>query len=347
MNLAHGATLGRELKSFLKSVLPMTARKVLRRALGRSVRTYTTLEEVDEVFQRAEAGFRVSEEEGRRVLAGFELRAPRNVPADPRSAEYRDFQFELYRRISGRPSYSLENEYSKLDVESARRSPFPYDSRLPTLVGDYLIAIGFLLKAMNLPAPARILEFGPGWGNTTVEFLRMGYSVTGIEVDPGFAELLQHRCAPFGDRWKLVQSDMLKFHTEERHDAAVFFESFHHCSDHVQMLQNLGTMLPRDGSIVFAGEPIGDFATPWGVRLDGMSLWSMRRHGWLELGFQEGYLFGLLRDLGWEPTRYQSAAISTITDVIVAKRRGLGGGLPARPGPARAPPRPSAPPARP
>jgi hypothetical protein len=38
-----------------------------------------------------------------------------------------------------------------------------------------------------------------------------------------------------------------------------------------------------------AAEPItDDFGEPWGLRLDGMSAWSIRKHGWLELGFQTG-----------------------------------------------------------
>ena len=44
------------------------------------------------------------------------------------------------------------------------------------------------------------------------------------------------------------------------------------------------------GAIVFAAEPIiDDFYCPWGVRLDGQSAWSIRKFGWLELGFRTDY----------------------------------------------------------
>ena len=48
----------------------------------------------------------------------------------------------------------------------------------------------------------------------------------------------RRRCDGPG-RVTVAQGDMLEFAAEEPYDAAVFFESFHHCADHVAMLRRL------------------------------------------------------------------------------------------------------------
>jgi hypothetical protein len=52
---------------------------------------------------------------------------------------------------------------------------------------------------------------------------------------------------------------------------------------------NLKNIIKDTGLICFASEPITDFPHPWGLRLDGMSVWSIRSFGWLELGFDTAY----------------------------------------------------------
>ncbi len=73
------------------------------------------------------------------------------------------------------------------------------------------------------------------------------------------------------------------------------------------------------GAIFFGSEPIGPLAYPWGPRLDGMSVWSTRTYGWLELGFDETYFRAALAHTGWkvvpQPTRDGDRA----TDVVVVR----------------------------
>ena len=73
-------------------------------------------------------------------------------------------------------------------------------------------------------------------------------------------------------------------------DAAIFYESFHHCADHLAMLERLHGIVGPAGRVLFAAEPVAPMAYPWGPRLDGYSLWSTRTYGWLELGFDHGLL---------------------------------------------------------
>ena len=114
---------------------------------------------------------------------------------------------------------------------------------------------------------------------------------------------------------------MLDFHPAAPYDRVVFFESFHHCSDPLRLVERLGTMVAPGGAIVFAGEPIvEDFPVPWGVRLDGLSVWSTRRFGWLELGFELGWFRALLEGAGWDVT-YEKSADVAWQRVLVARRR--------------------------
>jgi hypothetical protein len=125
-----------------------------------------------------------------------------------------------------------------------------------------------------------------------------------------------------GKQVELFAEDMLNFRTEEKYDAAVFFECFHHCSNHLKMLANLHHIIKDDGVIAFASEPITDFPYPWGLRLDGMSVWSIRKFGWLELGFNTSYFLKTLLLMGWVPQRIRSD-VSPLTDVILARKSKL------------------------
>ena len=66
------------------------------------------------------------------------------------------------------------------------------------------------------------------------------------------------------------------------------------------LFDKLAKVLNPGGKVFFAAEPINDgFPSPWGVRLDGESLWAIRDNGWLELGFQESYFVRTLQRTGW------------------------------------------------
>ena len=315
----HARTLLREAKGALKGWLPSAAWRALRQTLARPARTIG-LDDLDAELARADAAFGRSNDEGLAALREFQLAPPASLPKDPWSPAYRAAQLQLYQRISGRASYSVEHERSGIDVAAASREPYPYLTRSTAEVGDQLIGIGYLIKHLGLSPPAELLELGPGWGNTTCALAQMGFRVTAVDVDPDFLEVIRARAAAFAERVTLVHSDMLGFRADRTFDAALFYESFHHCADHLAMLAKLRDLVRPGGRLVFAAEPIDDFAMPWGVRLDGQSLWSMRRHGWLELGFETSYFFEALRRTGWAGRRHRSHAISSLTDVIVAQR---------------------------
>lgn len=262
-----------------------------------------TVSELDSWIERANRAGEQSDDAMRQIFSQFEFDIEIDMPKDPYSPEYRDAQMAMYSLISGRKSYeSLAQEETPFDHGEALRRPFPYATQSSNTVGEQLMLQGMLIRKLALRPGARVVEFGPGWGNLTLELAKMGMKVTAVDVYPGFSRLLASRAQQLGLEIEIVTADMLQYRAQEPFEAAVFFESFHHCSDHQQMLRNLRAMVRDDGIVAFGAEPIGSLPYPWGLRLDGMAVWSIRRFGWLENGFTEAYFLEVLRRTGWRPT---------------------------------------------
>ena len=289
--------------------------------LNPKIKYIDNLTDLDAELLEVDKAFAISDEEGRRRLAGFEYVFKDHFPPDPYSKEYEAAQRQVYYALTGRSSYSPDTgEYVEFDFEQVMREPFPYSTRSPSVVGEQLIAQGFLIRAMNLPPAAKIVEFGPGWGNTTLHLAQMGYRVTAVEVGTNFVELIRQRASALGVKVELINQDMATFQSAEQYDACLFFESFHHCADHLGLLRNLYEMTTRDGLIAFAAEPIADFPYPWGfVRTDGLTLWSIRRYGWYELGFDTSYFLRTLLLYGWLPQQHTSD-VTPLANVIIARK---------------------------
>jgi SAM-dependent methyltransferase len=166
-----------------------------------------------------------------------------------------------------------------------------------------------------------VLEFGPGWGKTTLELAEFGAAVTAVDINEDFLRLIDERARRRGITVHTVHSDMLDYRPQTPFDRVLFYESFHHCSDPLRLVAELADLIAPGGAVVFAGEPIvEDFPVPWGVRLDGLSVWSMRRFGWLELGFELGWFRALLEGAGWDVT-YEKSADVAWQRVLVARRQ--------------------------
>ncbi len=283
------------------------------------MRHINNLQNLDIEIAKADARAAISDDELRQALSEFCYVVDGSLPKDPYSKEYHDAQMKLYLDISGRKKYTVENERVDFDFETLKNSPYPYCTKSPSTVGDQLIAQGFLIKTMNLAPDSRIVEFGPGWGNTTLHFAQMGYQVTAVDSEQSFLDLIKYRAEMLSRQVNSINVDMLEFRSDTKYDAAVFFECFHHCANHLKLLSNLHELIADEGLIAFAAEPIADFPYQWGVRTEGMSVWSIRKFGWLELGFNTSYFFKTLLLLGWTPKRYRSDA-SPLADVIIARK---------------------------
>ena len=303
--------------------------------LGRQVRTLVRrpgpreigIDALDAELSRATALMVTSPERAQALLGEFVVAPPASPPPDPFSDPYRQWTWDLYRRISGRETYETAHEASPFDLERALARPFPYESGSLKLVGRDLVARGHLLDTLSkalpvvhgsAPARPRVVEFGAGWGNLTADLVATGLDVTVVELDPKFCDLIAQRCANGPGALSVQRGDMLDFTTDEPFDAAVFYESFHHCADHLALLEGLHRVVRPEGVVLFAAEPVQRLAYPWGPRLDGLSVWSSRTHGWLELGFDTRYFDAALARTGWKGRRVGLGARPSETDVIVA-----------------------------
>ena len=277
----------------------------LTRAGFQAVKVVTTIEELDVKLAECAAAAYISDDELRRVFTTFRMDISQSLPPDPFSPNYRDRVMAIYQHIAGRP-YDVQNEISAFDVAEADRRPFPYCTLSFKTAGHFLMGTAFLLQTLNLPKGARVVEFGPGWGNTTIWMAMLGLDVTAVDIEPRFCELLERRARRHEVNLTIINDDfMWAEKVTEPFDAAVFFECFHHCSDHNRLLKALGSAVKAGGKVYFAAEPIvSNFPVPWGLRMDGESLWAIRSNGWMELGFSENYFTEALRRSGWSVRKH-------------------------------------------
>jgi len=185
------------------------------------------------------------------------------------------------------------------------------------------MAVGHVIRTLDLPPNSRILEFGPGWGNTTIALAQMGHRVTAIDISQQFIDLIQARAERIHTSVQTMVGDFSSIQElDEEYDAVLFFESFHHCTDHFDLLTRLRRIVADQGRVLFAAEPIEEgYYLPWGPRLDGESLWAIRRNGWFELGFRKSYFLEALRRTGWSATEADLPSLAS-GKILIARRAG-------------------------
>jgi 2-polyprenyl-3-methyl-5-hydroxy-6-metoxy-1,4-benzoquinol methylase len=264
--------------------------------------TVSTLEELDAAIER----IRPLSHAGRdcatfiSLLNALSFQLPNDLPADPFSREYHNYQMAFYKLMSGCNEYRADVCEQAVVNDDKRQRPFPYYTRSSTIVGEQLMAIGFTIRASGTKPEDHVLEFGPGFGRLTLELARLGLDVTAVEINPSYVELVRELTLREGLHANIQCSGMLDYVPTQRFDRVFFYECFHHCSDHAAMIAKLDSLVAPGGAVVFAGEPItDDFPMPWGVRRDGQSLWAIRMHRWLELGFRTDYFLAMLARHGW------------------------------------------------
>ena len=287
------------------------------------VRVVTTIEELERELVACDAAERVSDDALRASFRAFRMDFSRATSPDPFGAPYRDFQLALYERIAGK-RYAPRNEATDIDWRAEWLRPFPFSTRSTATTANHLGAMAFLFRALELPPAARVLEFGPGWGNTTVALAQLGMRVTAVDIERRYCEAIRARAAHQGVEIDVRHDDF--FFAERVHrpfDAAIFFECFHHCDDHLRLLRALRRAVRPGGRVYFGAEPIlENYPVPWGLRMDPEALWAIRRQGWLELGFDEGYFREALARTGWIGTKQVSADYPWIS-VWTARRSDL------------------------
>lgn len=254
------------------------------------------------------------------ALTDFWLEIP-PVQASPSSDEYRQWVMSTYAKISDRATYDVSSEETDYDLDSYVRKPVPYSGGNAKAIGDMLMALGHVISAMNLKPESSVLEFGFGWGNTTVQLAMSGYKVTGIDIAPNFVEMVRRRTKALDLDADLRVGSFFDAETiDQQFDAVLFFECFHHCDDHIRLLRALPRILKPGGKLVLAGETINNsLPYPWGINPDSQAIYCIRQFGWLELSFRENYILGLLDELGWAVEKHNFINAMGVTFIATRK----------------------------
>jgi ubiquinone/menaquinone biosynthesis C-methylase UbiE len=279
-----------------------------------------TLAELDEMLSSLDEAATISDEALRTGFTTFRMELDQTMPPDPFSDDYRLRVMDLYAWLHGSP-YELKNEHVLFEFDRFVDAPFPYSTGNSVTVGNQLMAIGHVIRTLDLPPKSRILEFGAGWGNTTLALAQMGHRVTVIDISQEFVDLIDARASRVHAPVETIVGDFSAVsEIGGSFDAVLFFESFHHCTDHLDLLQKLDRIVVRNGRVLFAAEPIEeDYYVPWGLRLDGESLWAIRRNGWFELGFRTSYFSAALRRCGWSTQRVDCSELPS-AQIFVGRR---------------------------
>jgi ubiquinone/menaquinone biosynthesis C-methylase UbiE len=278
------------------------------------------LHELDEALEYLDEAAKISDHELRVGFTMFRMELECTMPDDPFSEEYRLVVMSLYEWLHGSP-YEPSHEHVAFEFARFVDVPFPYSTQSCVTVGNHLIAIGHVIRTLDLPAKSRVLEFGPGWGNTTIALAQMGHSVTAIDISQEFVDLINARASRVNVPVTTIVGDFSAAQElEGQFDAVLFFESFHHCTNHWDLLTSLDRIVAVGGRVFFAAEPIEEeYYAPWGPRLDGESLWAIRRNGWFELGFRRSYFVEALRRTGWSAQEVNCPELPS-GRIVVARR---------------------------
>lgn len=247
-------------------------------------------------------------------MSGLVLEFPetrRLARMDPFSADYKQAALELYLSLRGHPG---EGYVAARDEAPAAQLPgnlwaglVPWSFRDASMVSEHLLAWGHIMSHLNLSNGGSVLEYGPGSGQLLLMLSRMGYRAFGVDIDTVALEGIQAQSAHLG---LVVETERAEFglgFEGQTFDCILFYEAFHHAFEFETLLLRLHDRLNPGGRIVLCGEPVvaspfDGIPYPWGPRLDALSVFCIRRFGWMELGFTHDYLVKIASQTGWNAT---------------------------------------------
>jgi hypothetical protein len=294
--------------------------------------------ELDDFVAEADRCAARSHSERDRFLSSRALvqEAPPHGPdgrADPFDPRHADWVLQRWQLVSGRPSYSLAMELDPnvSTGEDQLDRLYPFVSGDIGFIVHYMMGVYFVLELLA-DAPERVaVEYGVGWGHTSLALMQSGFRLTAVDIEPKWLRLLALRAERAGQAHKLEcicgQFGDLPASGGPL-GAVLFFESFHHALNHDQALARVVPKLAEGGIVLFAAEPIfDDFPLDWGLRQDGHALWAIRSYGWLELGFSTDYFIRLTRRHGLALASYRMPQAGAFGQVFKGIRRGAGVGF--------------------
>ena len=228
---------------------------------------------------------------------------------DPFSPDYHAAVLDLYLSLRGRPDGGYLPERDEAPASTVPDHLWsqltPWSFRDPAMVGTHLYAWGHIMQHMDLAPGGRVLEYGPGSGQFLLMLARMGFAAFGVDVDAVALEGIRLQAEAMGLPVAVERALFGAGFDGERFDRIVFYEAFHHAIDFQSLLERLHDRLNPGGRVLLCGEPVvpdvfEGVPYPWGPRLDALSVFCIRRFGWMELGFTHRFFLEAARRAGWQ-----------------------------------------------
>lgn len=252
----------------------------------------------------------------------IDLTTPIDESIDPFSSDYVDTQIAVYGELSGRAIDQEANELSTIDVPALVPMANPYGSQDVPFIARHARSILSSILVSDLPTAARVLDMGCGWGLSTEMFAFSGCLVDAVDINAQFAELVQQRALGRGYGVSTQNAAFDSFETDHEYDLAFFYESLHHAIEPWTVLERVARHVKPGGKITIAGEPIQElWWRHWGLRLDAVSVYCIRKYGWFESGWSDSFIRDCFARVGFELTLFPGVGINH-TPIGVAVRPG-------------------------
>jgi SAM-dependent methyltransferase len=264
----------------------------------------------------------VENERAKQYYEGFKYDPSTKIDCelDPFSDEYFNQQLALYKELSGRDLNQTLHEITTFPVEEHIPTPNPYGSYNPSKFAVHYLRLAFAVEKAQLPLHPEILDMGAGWGLSAEFLATLGCRVTAIDVNPAFVQLMVQR----QKRHKLdiiaLEGTFDEFQPTQKFDAVFFYECLHHAVKPWNLIERCCGWLTAGGKIVFAGEPINQhWWKHWGLRLDPMSVYCIRKFGWFESGWSNEFILRCFKRVGMT-TEYTEINHPDVGAVCVATK---------------------------
>lgn len=223
---------------------------------------------------------------------GYEPTYQVDQSLDPFSEEYVNEQLALYREMSGRELDQVKNEMTAFDLALHAKAANPYNHPDPIALAEQISRLIKVFRKSGAVKGSHLLDMGCGWGLSSEVAAYLGYQVTAVDINPDFVALVNARAERFAWPIHAVVSEFDTYRPASRVDLVLFYECLHHAVRPWTLIQTMAdSLVPRTGKLLLAGEPINDYWwTNWGIRLDPISIYCIRKFGWFESGWSQVFL---------------------------------------------------------
>jgi 2-polyprenyl-3-methyl-5-hydroxy-6-metoxy-1,4-benzoquinol methylase len=240
---------------------------------------------------------------------------------DPFGDEYLNLQLVLYSEISGRRLNQNENEHVNFELARHIAARNPYDHPDPTTLAVHVIRLCSAMRLAKAHRGARLLDMGCGWGLSSELASYLGFEVHALDINDNFIKLVDERSRRLNLDIKSIHSSFDEFVTDEKFDMVLFYECLHHAVTPWVLLEKMAGVLVDQGKILLCGEPINEYWWPaWGLRLDPLSVYCIRKFGWFESGWSTDFILKCL-DRALLDSTVVPAEDPLLGPIIVASKR--------------------------